>query len=119
LDDERIEAGLARAELVIDRRLQRFLTGEDDSESEAAELVALRGLAREAFALAEGSEALEEARADLRATQTELAARDDALADTRRRLEAVSADLQTLRDSRLVRLTAPLRRVYYRTRGRG
>ena len=80
--------------------------------------MAVSGLAREAFAFAERSEGLDEARADLGATQAELAARDDALADARRQLEAVSADLQTLRDSRLVRWTAPLRRLYYRARGR-
>ena len=118
LDDERIEAGLARGELVVDRRLQRFLAGDDEPKTGGPGLVAVSGLAREAFAFAERSEGLDEARADLGATQAELAARDDALADARRQLEAVSADLQTLRDSRLVRWTAPLRRLYYRARGR-
>jgi hypothetical protein len=107
LDDEAIEAGIARGELVRDRRLERFMsTDPDATDSAGPELVAVYRLAREGFALAERAEGSE-----------------DALVQAQRRLEEVSAELQTLsaalqtlRDSKLVRWTAPLRTAYYRLR---
>jgi hypothetical protein len=101
LDDEAIEAGIARGELVRDRRLERFLSAEGEATDTGAELVAVSRLAAEAFALAE-----------------ELSGSERALGDARRRLEEVSRELQTLRDSRLVRWTAPVRTAYYRVRGK-
>jgi hypothetical protein len=100
LDDETIEAGIARGELVRDRRLERFMSADPEAtDSAGPELVAVARLAREGFAVAERAETSE-----------------DALGHAQRRLEEVSAELQTLRDSRLVRWTAPLRTAYYRVR---
>jgi hypothetical protein len=63
-------------------------------------------VAAEAFALAERASAVEEARTELQ----------DALARTQQRLDEVSGELQTLRDSRLFRWTSPVRSAYYRAR---
>ena len=99
LDEQRIEAGVARGELVLDRRLERFLSAEGEATDTGPQLVAVSRLAGEAFALAE-----------------KLAGSEEALGDTQRRLDEVSRKLQVLRDSRLVRWTAPLRAAYYRAR---
>jgi hypothetical protein len=102
LDDEGIEAGLARGELVLDRRLERFLSADPKATVPGGpELVAVSRLAGEAFALAE-----------------DLTDRERALGDARGQLEEVSRELEALRGSRLVRWTAPARRAYYRARGK-
>jgi hypothetical protein len=114
LGAERIETRVASGELIVDRRLERFLAAGEAPDSAAGRVAASR-LAAEAFALADRAEGLESQLAELRDS---LAARDQALADTQRMLESVSAELQTLRDSKLVRWTAPARNLYYRARGR-
>jgi hypothetical protein len=100
LDKEQVEAGVARGELVVDRRLERFLSAPGEGTDRSPEVLAVTRLTGEAFALAE-----------------KLADSELALADTQQRLDEVSRKLQSLRDSRLVRWTAPLRTAYYRARG--
>jgi Glycosyl transferase family 2 len=112
LDDEPIEERLASGDLVVDRRLERFLSGAAD-EVRLPELLAVRRLADEAFSL---SESLGQTRAELATAQASLAEREAAHAHAQRRLDQISRELQQLRDSRLVRWTAPLRSLYYRTR---
>jgi hypothetical protein len=104
LDDEAIGQGIARGELVVDRRLERFLSSGAEKTHDFANLLAVTRLAGEAFALAEHGE-------DLGA---DLAAQKQVTAATQSQLDDISRELQVLRDSRLVRWTAPLRSLYYR-----
>lgn len=103
LDDERIEAALTCGDLVIDRRLQRFMTrlsrGDAPSPDTAAESLAVRRVADSAFAMADRAEAAERG-----------------LEDARARLVETTTDLERVRGSRLFRWTRGLRRLYYRAR---
>jgi hypothetical protein len=105
LDESQVEAALARGELVVDRRLARFMAelaedGPERAGSPAHEL-AVRGLADSAFAQAARAEAAE-------------AERDRAA----RQLEEATDSLESVRNSRLFRWTRGARRLYYRARRR-
>jgi Glycosyl transferase family 2 len=105
LDKERIEAGLASGELVVDSRLERFMTGLSRGDAppreSPAQRLAVRRLADAAFAAAEREE---EAQARLRE-------REDELAET-------AGALEDIRASRLFRWTRGARGLYYRVRGK-
>jgi Glycosyl transferase family 2 len=111
LDGARIEAGLASGELVVDRRLERFMgalaRGEEPVSDSAAERLAVRRMADVAFGAAPRAEAAERELAETRAR----------LAETEVRLGETAADLERLRASRLFRWTRGPRRAFYRTRG--
>ena len=105
LDEAAVEAGLARGELVVDRRLEEFMAalteaGPERAGSPAQDL-AVRRLADSAFALAARAEAAESERER-----------------TARELETTTVALERLRNSRLFRWTRGARRLYYRARGR-
>jgi hypothetical protein len=99
LDEERIEAGLASGELVVDRRLERFMSSGERSPDWGAHRAAVEGMAREAFSL-----------------EQKLAEREEERNRARERLDEVAGELALLRDSRLFRWTRPLRRAWYRLR---
>jgi Glycosyl transferase family 2 len=110
LSEAEIESGLAQGRLIVDRRLQLSLsesTGADDRPAPSE--VATLGLIRQSLAALD--------RAD--ATADELRGARRELHDAREQLEETRESLSALRGSRLVRVTRPARKLYYRLRGGG
>jgi hypothetical protein len=112
LSEAEIESGLAEGRLIEDRRLQLSL-GEGDrhgaDDRPAPSEVATLGLIRQSLAALDRADATAE---ELRAARRELH-------DTREQLEETRESLSALRGSRLVRVTKPARKLYYRLRGGG
>jgi hypothetical protein len=108
LSAEQLESGLEQGNLIVDRRLQHSL-GEGGGARQAPSDVATLDLIRNSLA------ALDQADA----TAEELREARRVLQETREQLEATRESLGALRGSRLVRVTRPARKLYYRLRGGG
>ncbi len=117
-DERTIQRGLESGELVLDRRLAEFLAQSPASVPESAPVqIALR---RAWNYLGEVDDARH---ARWEATEHEREATAGALQDAIRQIERqqrhaenLEQTLETIRGSRLMRLTAPARRLYYRRR---
>jgi hypothetical protein len=97
--EDAVDAGLADGSLIVDRRLALSLTASDGVQT-SPEGVAAMDLLRHALAAIDRGMAT-----------------DRELEKTRRQLEEARTSLEALRGSRLVRLTRPARKLYYRLRG--
>ena len=103
LSEEKIESGLEAGRLVEDRRVQLSLSGRAPSNGTVRPTpadVAVIDMVRRLFDELERRAATEEE-----------------LRQARRQLDETRESLEALRGSRLVRLTRPARRLYYRLRG--
>jgi hypothetical protein len=110
LSEAEIESGLAQGRLIEDRRLQLSLSeGAGADDRPAPSEVATLGLIRQSLAALD--------RADATAEELRVARRE--LHDAREQLEETRESLSALRGSRLVRVTRPARKLYYRLRGGG
>ena len=143
LDDAALAVELTRGRLVIDARLRDYMAGIGSGDTKgpaadalvaarvvsralglAAELDSLRSeLERRSAELAEARAGLGEVSVRLEDALAERARRDEELdgaaADrerTERQLAATEATLRALQSSRLMRLSRPLRKLYYRLR---
>jgi glycosyl transferase family 2 len=103
LSSEEIEAGLDAGRLIVDRRLALSLDVDGAREGPAT-------------ASPEDTAAMDLLEHVLAALDRGVATERD-LEATRHELEEARADLEALRNSRLVRLTRPARTLYYRLRG--
>jgi hypothetical protein len=93
LDLEQVQTGLERGELVTDRRLQAFM---QTPRGPIEESPAIQELLRRAWTL--------------------WVETNDALRDAHAEADELAQALATVRNSRLMRFSAPARRVYYRMR---
>lgn len=110
LSEAEIESGLEQGRLIVDRRLQLSLSeGAGADDQSAPSEVATLGLIRQSLAALD--------RADATAEELRVARRE--LHDTSEQLEETRESLSALRGSRLVRVTRPARKLYYRLRGGG
>jgi hypothetical protein len=108
LDERALQRAVGDGEVVIDRRLAEFMNTlpEHRAPSGRPDGPATRALISTSL---NTSMELEAARAQLSEAQAALVA-------TRDQLSAVSETLQLVRASRIMRWTAPIRRVWYRTK---
>jgi hypothetical protein len=115
LDDAALQRGIADASIVLDRRFERFMRALPESVPAAkrADGSAARSLVANTLA---GFLELDGARQALANEQTETGALQRRLAELQAELAATGEALRLLRGSRLVRWSAPLRRLYYRLR---
>jgi hypothetical protein len=115
LDDAALQRGIADASIVLDRRLERFMRALPESVPAAkrADGSAARSLVANTLA---GFLELDGARQALADAQTETETLKRRLAELQAELAATGEALRLLRGSRLVRWSAPLRRLYYRLR---
>jgi hypothetical protein len=106
LDESALHRAVGDGQVVMDRRLAEFMNTlpERSAQSARPDGPATRALLSNSLST---SLELEACRANLSKTQAALAA-------TRDELSAVSETLQLVRESRIMRWTAPLRRVWYR-----
>jgi hypothetical protein len=104
LSDEAVQAGVAEGSLVVDRRVALSLSGNatapDGALTPSPQEVAAMDLLRHSLAALD------------RGMNTK-----SELEETRRQLDEARTSLEALRASRLVRLTRPARKLYYRLRG--
>jgi hypothetical protein len=119
-DDADVEAGLAAGRLLVDRRLEHFLS-RSSSETEPStasltpEAVAAAELGHETLAAIDRSDTTSAALEEARQQRDEARAGGEQL---RRELHETRVSLELLRNSRLVRATRPARMLYHRLRGR-
>jgi hypothetical protein len=120
LDENALQGAVGDGRVVMDRRLAEFMNTlpERRLQPERPDGPATRALVSNSLS---ASLELEAGRAKLSETQAALTQAHDALAHTqaalaatRDELSAVSETLQLVRESRIMRWTAPLRRVWYR-----
>lgn len=115
LDEHALQRGLADLSIVRDQRLAAFMEGlpGPPSSAERADGAAIRSLVANTLA---GCLELDGLREALAAERTETGALQRRLAEQQAELVATGEALRLLRGSRLVRWSAPLRRLYYRLR---
>jgi hypothetical protein len=115
LDEAALERGLEDGSIVLDRRLEGFMRAlpEPVSPAKRADGSATRSLVANTLA---GFLELDGAHAALAEEQAETGALQRRLVELQAELAATGDALRLLRGSRMVRWSAPLRRLYYRLR---
>jgi hypothetical protein len=103
LDGEQVQAGLWGGKLIVDSRLQKFMTPPTDCAQESP---GLQALLRRAWATAQS---VADTKRDLTATETRLRTAEAQTAEFARQLSII-------RNSRIMRYSSPARRAYYRIR---
>ncbi len=122
VDDRGLEKGKASGRLIVDRRLQRFLAarGLPSDGSHEPSLPAEAAVPDPAYQrqISDEISAVLALFAKIFETEGELAYAKEYRDALEKRRDELERQLQTLRNSRLFRYSAPARRVYYRLRGK-